>query len=125
MPDRDKIMASMEPAEVAQVAMIETQRAIARSVDAAVKTMEGMQTEIRGLNDKVGDVRERVIKIEAAAVDAQLSDLRKDVEILKADKARTEGMSQFAETVRRWMPSVVAIIFVIILFLRATGRLGE
>lgn len=122
MPDR--IMASVEPADVAQVAMIETQRAIARSVDAAVRTMEGMQSEIRVLNEKVDDVRERVVRIEAAAVDAKLAVLEKDVDILKADKERRDGAFQFADTVRRWAPALVAIIFVILMFLRATGRLG-
>lgn len=120
----DKIITAVEPAQVAQVAMIETQRAIARSVDAAVDTMRGIQAEVKDQAGMLRDVRERVIKIEAVSVDAKLAELEKEVEILKADKHQRDGALKFAETVRRWTPAIVAVVFVIIMFLGATGRLG-
>lgn len=125
MPDTPEFMTPARSTDVALSAMIETQRAIADSVKAAAKTMEGMQAEMRAMGGEVRDVRERVVRIEAVAVDKRVAELEKDVDLLKADKAGRDSVSKFAETVRRWMPSAVAIIFVIILFLRATGRLGQ
>mgnify|MGYP006203037635 CR=1 FL=1 len=60
MPERSihKIMTATEPADVAQLAVIECLRSIADSNQKTAAVLEGVQTEVR-------DVRERLIRIEA------------------------------------------------------------
>ena len=119
----NQIMAATDTAGVAQLAMIEAVRQIGDNGKATNKLLEGMQTELR-------DVRERVIRIEASEykntiikVDARVDDLDERVEKLEADKHRRDGALGLVEWFGRNWPLVIGFAGLIGLLL-ATGRLS-
>ena len=118
-----KIMMATDNADVAQLAMIEAVRQIGDNGKATNKLLEGMQTELR-------DVRERVIRIEASEykntiikVDARVDDLDERVVKLEADKHRRDGALNLVEWFGRNWPAMIGFAGLIGLLL-ATGRLS-
>lgn len=71
VPDRalNQIMAATDTADVAQMAMIEAMRQLADNGKATNRILEGMQAELR-------DVRERVIRIEAAEYKSEIQEAK-------------------------------------------------
>lgn len=132
MPDRiDKLMVATEPADVAQMAMIECVRQLADNGKVMNKLLEGMQTELR-------DVRERVIRIEASEFKTELTaakaeidrlrqgemkDLDARVTVLELDKAERTGGVKFADTLVKYGPVAAVLIGGLFVFLVATGRI--
>lgn len=127
----DKLMVATEPADVAQMAMIECVRQLADNGKVMNKLLEGMQTELR-------DVRERVIRIEASEFKAELSAARTEIErlrqgemkdldtrvtVLELDKAGRVGMARFADGVVKYGPVTLAVIAAFFMVLVLTGRL--
>lgn len=133
MPDRalGKIMTATEPADVAQMAMIECVRQLADNGKTMNKLLEGMQAELR-------DVRERVIRIEASefktelnTTKAEIDRLRKEdlraldarVDALELDKAGRGGAKDFADLILKWGPFAIAMVTAVFVILVATKRI--
>jgi hypothetical protein len=126
-----KIMVATDPADVAQMAIIECLRQIADNGKIANRQLEGMQAELR-------DVRERVIRIEASefkaelnAVKAETERLRKEdlsriaarVTALEMDKAERTGGTKFADALLKYGPFIIALITALFVVLVATKRI--
>jgi uncharacterized protein YukE len=129
-----KIMTATEPADVAQMAMIECVRQLADNGKAMNKILEGMQAELR-------DVRERVIRIEASEFKAELTqakqeidrlrkeakdeltDLDSRVERLEAKDHRRDGGQAFADAILKYGPFVITIATALFIVLLTTGRI--
>ncbi|WP_305096492.1 hypothetical protein [Croceibacterium aestuarii] len=84
MPDQQirKIMTANDPADVAQMALIECVRQVADNGKQTNKLLEGMQAELR-------DVRERVIRIEATEFKTELGQAKREI-----DRLRTEAKGE-------------------------------
>jgi hypothetical protein len=137
MPDRaiHKIMTATEPADVAQMAVIECLRQIADANKKTGQVLEGMQTELR-------DVRERVIRIEAsefkaevqqtkaeiaearALVNTEIAELEARVVVLEVDKNRRDGAISGWEYLLKSWPALVGFVAVIVVVLLANGKLS-
>lgn len=90
------------------------------------KTMQGMQEEQKETLRLLHDTRERVIKIESASVNADVSALKREVEELKEDRLRREGAANLASGALRNGPVLVTILstlVVAIVVLLANGKL--
>jgi hypothetical protein len=129
-----KIMVATDPADVAQMAIIECLRQIADSNKTSNKLLEGMQAELR-------DVRERIIRIEATEFKTELNQakreidrLRKEagqdhdalrfrVDALEAHKDRQDGGKAFADALLKYGPFVIALITALFVVLVATKRI--
>ena len=133
-----KIMTATEPADVAQMALIECVRQIADNGKQTNRLLEGMQAEVR-------DVRERVIRIEASELQADIAELKTDsarsrseaaaeraalrtrIEKLETRNAERDaertGARNTGELIHKWGPFAIAIITALFIVLVATGRL--
>lgn len=78
MPDRalKQIMAATDTADVATMAMIEAMRQLGDNGKATNRLLEAMQVEIK-------DVRERVIRIEAAEYKAEIQEAKQIAEAVR------------------------------------------
>lgn len=134
MPEHSihKIMTATEPADVAQMAVIECLRQIADGNKKLNSVLEGMQTEIR-------DVRERLIRIEASEFKAELAHAKNEIERLRKEDLKTidarvgaleldRGRREGAIGVVNWSfknwPGVVGFIALVMIVLVATGRVN-
>lgn len=91
------------------------------------KTMQGMQEEQKETLRLVHDTRERIIKIESGSVSADISELKREVEELKEDKAQREGAAKLASGALRngpMMVTILAALIVVIVVLIANGKIG-
>jgi uncharacterized protein YukE len=129
-----KLMVATEPADVAQMAMIECVRQLADNGKTMNDILKGMQTELR-------DVRERIIRIEASefkteltAAKQEIERLRKEakdeladlddrVEKLEAKDHRRDGGQAFADAILKYGPFVIALATALFIVLLATGRI--
>ena len=123
MPERaiHKILTATEPADVAQMAMIECLRQIADGNKTQSKILDGMQVELR-------DVRERVIRIEATEVKGAIDkvnrradDLEDRVDKLEAIEDRRTGALNLTNWVLRNWPAVVGYIVLAAIMLLSKG----
>lgn len=136
MPDQvlHKIMAATEPADVAQMAMIECVRQMADNGKQTNKLLEGMQAELR-------DVRERVIRIEATEFKAELTQAKREIERLRdtasaerdalkgrieklelKDSERTGGW-KFADALAKYGPILATLVGFVFIILVASKRI--
>lgn len=118
-----KIMMASDPADVAQLAMIEVMRQIADNGRATHRVLEGMQGELR-------DVRERVIRIEAVEVQGEIRDIRSDltsakdrIDRLESQEDQRKGAVGFADALTRYGPLVIAFVAALFVLLVATKRI--
>jgi predicted nuclease with TOPRIM domain len=118
-----KIMTATDPADVAQLAMIEALRSIADSGQKTAKVLEAVQTEVR-------DVRERLIRIEAAELKSELGQNKREIERLKtrvdtleAYRDRQDGGKAFADALLKYGPFLIALVSALFVLLVATGRI--
>ena len=124
MPERSihKIMTATEPADVAQLAVIECLRSIADSNQKTAAVLEGVQTEVR-------DVRERLIRIEASRFETEVvelktevNELKHEVATLKLKEARQDGVvSAWDWLIKSW-PNLIGFAVLIGIVLVATGK---
>jgi len=129
-----KIMMATETADVAQLAMIECVRQLADNGKSMNKILEGMQTELR-------DVRERVIRIEASEFKAELGVAKQEIDRLRqeakgdlaklddrvekletADHRRAGGQA-FADAILKYGPFVIALATTLFIVLVAMGKI--
>lgn len=124
MQDRvDKIMTQVGDVDVAQLAVIECLRQIADGNKKTGQVLEGMQVELR-------DVRERIIRIEAAEYKMEMLEVRQGceqlesrVELLEKEKFRREGaVSAYGWFLKSW-PTVIALLSLMIVVLVANGKI--
>lgn len=118
-----KIMTATEPADVAQMAIIECLRQIADGNKKLNSVLEGMQIEIR-------DVRERLIRIEASefkaglkAVEAETDGIKARVSLLELDKAGRTGAKGLADAVAKFGPLAVMLATALFIVLVATRQI--
>lgn len=129
-----KIMTATDPADVATLAMIEAMRQLSDNGKTTNRILEGMQVELK-------DVRERVIRIEAAEhkdalvkaeqrmedrhirLDARVEDMSDRVDKLEAAEDRRKGALGLADWFWRNWPAVIGFV-ALIAVLAATGRLS-
>lgn len=134
MPDVGKIMQATEPADVAQLAMIEALRQIADTAKRTAAGVEGVQAEVR-------DVRERLIRIEASEFKAELAAAKGEIERLRTtanaelealdtrldalelERAARSGAKDFADALLKYGPFAIALITALFVVLVATGRI--
>jgi uncharacterized protein Yka (UPF0111/DUF47 family) len=116
MADGAKIMTATDTADVAQLAMIEALRSIADSGKKTAQVLEGVQTEVR-------DIRERLIRMEAERIDEAVQDLEQRVMKLEAAENRREGMVAFAQALKDYGPLMVVLISSLVILLIVTGKL--
>ena len=125
MPDRaiHKIMTATDPADVAQLAMIEAMRQIADTGKATNRILEAVQSEVK-------DVRERVIRIEAVEVQGVMKEMRSDltaavvrIDALESAEDRRKGAVGFADALLKYGPFVIALITALFVVLVATKRI--
>ena len=135
MPDpMSKIMAATEPADVAQMAVIECLRQIADNGKKTAAVLEGVQSEVR-------DVRERLIRIEASEFKAELTNAKAEIVRLRAEAKddlnalenridrleakdhRSEGGKEFADAILKYGPFVIAIVTALFILLVATKKI--
>lgn len=133
MPEQTihKIMTATEPADVATMAMIECLRQIADGNKKLNAVLEGVQSEVR-------DVRERLIRIEASefkveltAAKAEIERLRKEdlakmdarVDALETERSERMGGVKAADALLKYGPFVIAFITALFVVLVATRRI--
>jgi hypothetical protein len=105
---------------------VEAMKANTAALEQVGKTMRGMQDEQKETLKLVHDTRERVIRIESASINADVIELKREVEELKDDKLRREGAARLASGTLRNGPIIVTILatlIVVIVILIANGRL--
>lgn len=119
MPEREisKIMTATDTADVAQLAMIEALRSIADSGKKTAQVLEGVQSEVR-------DIRERLIRMEAERIDETVQEIERRVAKLEAAENRREGMVAFAEALKNYGPLMAVLISSLVVLLVVTGRLN-
>jgi acetolactate synthase small subunit len=126
MPERTigKIMSATDPADVAQMAVIECLRQIADNGKTANRQLEAMQVEIR-------DVRERIIRIEAtefkgeiARVEDRTEALAVRLDALESKEDRRAGAMGLAQWGFQNWPGVLIAIITIITVLVANGKVS-
>lgn len=124
MPERklNQIMAATDAADVATLAMIEAVRQLADNGKATNRILEGMQVELR-------DVRERVIRIEAAEykgsiekMDDRCCTLEERIDKLEASEHRRQGALGLVEWMGRNWPALIGFVGLIVLLVM-TGRI--
>jgi hypothetical protein len=101
-------------------------RARTYTAKASAHIVGGMQDEQKETLKLVHDTRERVIRIESASINADVIELKREVEELKDDKLRREGAARLANGTLRNGPIIVTILatlIVVIVILIANGRL--
>jgi hypothetical protein len=113
--------------EAAMQFFVEAMRANTSVLENVNKTMQGMQEEQKELLNKLHDVRERVIRIEALPrVEKELGILREKVARLELKDATDEGRSATWGWIAKNMPSIAAIfvsvVAAIFVTMVATGR---
>jgi hypothetical protein len=124
-------MTPTEPVDVAQMAMIECLRQIADGNKKLGTVLEGMQSEIR-------DVRERLIRIEASEFKAELTSAKNEIErlrkedlkamdarvdALELDKGRRDGVISAWDWLLKSWPALVGFIGLVVAVLLANGRI--
>jgi hypothetical protein len=122
--DRDaEILTSAQPADVAQLALIEAVRKVGDGQIRIADTMKMMQQEFREERKVLADVRERVIRIESNKLDRTVEQIREDLDAardeintLKMDKARRDGAVGAAEWLSRFGPWLLALAMAILAF---------
>jgi hypothetical protein len=105
---------------------VEAMKANTAALEQVSRTMRGMQDEQKETLKLVHDTRERVIKIESASVNTDISQLKRDVEDLKKVNYKRDGADNLASGILRNGPSVLTIIGFIILamvVLAANGKI--
>ena len=133
MPQRaiSKIMTATEPADVAQMAMIECLRQIADGNKKLNSVLEGMQVEIR-------DVRERLIRIEASEFKVELSSAKAEIDRLRKEDVKglesrihaletkdhkRDGAKGFADAILKYGPFIIALVTALFVVLVATRKI--
>lgn len=125
MPERtiEKIMTATEPADVAQLAVIECLRQIADNGKKTNAVLDGMQAEVR-------DVRERVIRIEERKLDHVLRELKGDhlklcdrVDVLEQKEDQRAGAKGALDAMVKYGPVAIAIVTALFVVLVASGRI--
>lgn len=114
--------------EAAMQFFVEAMRANTNVLEQVNKTMVAQQGEIRGVVDKLTDVRERVIRIEATPrVAREIAELRKDIDALKLSQATADGKAATWTWLVRYGPALIGGILVVIasvfIILVASGRI--
>lgn len=117
-----QIMSAQTTADAAQMATIECLRALADGNKKLNTILEGVQAEIR-------DVRERLIRIEAAefkseivAVKREIGDLRDEVDELKLTESRHAGERSAATWLFKNWPAIIAWVGMLAVVLLANGK---
>ena len=117
MPDQlGKIMTAMDPSDVAQMAMIECLRQIADGNKKMGSILDGMQSEIR-------DVRERLIRIEASEFKSELKAMDVRIDALELDRAGRTGGRGMLDDIAKYGPIALAIVGALFIVLISTGRI--
>lgn len=91
--------------------------------------IEGFRGEMREMRGEVKEVREGMIRVEAANHAARLETVEKEIAALKADKNLRDGATGALATLWKNLPSIaaffVAIAVIAFLFAKATGRIPQ
>jgi septal ring factor EnvC (AmiA/AmiB activator) len=95
-----------------------------------IEALRQITDNLRRLNEKMDkqgdDIRSidaRLIRIESNSVSASVQKLQEEVDNLQSDKDRRDGAFGLANALRVWIPVFVAMIVVIIVVLKANGKL--
>lgn len=107
---------------------VEAMRANTGVLESVGKSLQGQQDELKEQLRLITDVRERVIRIEAAPhVAEEILELRKKVEKLEKSQAQADGKAETWTWIVRYVPALMGIIVTIIasvfIILVASGQL--
>lgn len=128
MPDRERpgMMMPVSDEGAALQFFVEAMKQNTAVLQQVSKAMQGVQDEQKETLKLVHDTRERVIRIEQNNMNAQISDLEKEVAELRDDKLRREGASNLATGTLRNGPIIVTLVAALVLvitILIANGKL--
>jgi hypothetical protein len=126
MPDRPQLLIPATDEGAALQFFVEAMKQNTAAMQQVSKTMQGMQEEQKETLRLVHDTRERVIKIESARVNADVVELKREVEELKQDKFERDGASKLASGALRNGPAILTVLsalIVVIVVLIANGKI--
>jgi hypothetical protein len=120
---RPEMMMPVADDQALRLAEIEALRAIRDSVQSHTRQTEALTNEVREQGKMIGDVRERVIRIESNRVSEDVAKLKEEVDMLKADKLRREGALGVGNWLARNWPFLIGLLALIGVVLKANGQL--